>query len=127
IEATGEERINARRLLRAEGVSNDTPFLALNPGAAYGSAKRWNEERFAQSADALSRELDLHVVLIGSETERAIAEQIRSRMQRPAAVLNGKTSLEILIGVLAESSLMITNDSGPMHIAAALGIPTVAI
>ena len=48
-------------------------------------------------------------------------------MKAPAAVLNGKTSLETLIGVLAESSIMITNDSGPMHIAAALGIPTVAV
>jgi heptosyltransferase-2 len=48
-------------------------------------------------------------------------------MKNPAAVLSGKTSLETLIGVLAESYLMITNDSGPMHIAAALGVPTVAI
>ena len=48
-------------------------------------------------------------------------------MKSPAAVLSGRTSLETLIGVLAESSLMITNDSGPMHIAAALGIPTVAV
>ncbi len=127
IQATSEERINARNLLSAEGVSNDARFLVLNPGAAYGSAKRWHEERFAESADTLSVELNLYVALIGSESERAVAEQIRGRMQRPAAVLSGKTSLETLIGLLAESSLMITNDSGPMHIAAALGVPTVAV
>jgi len=56
-----------------------------------------------------------------------VAEQIRDGMKARTALLTGKTSLETLIGVLAESSLMITNDSGPMHIAAALGVPTVAV
>jgi heptosyltransferase II len=127
IQATHQERIHARKLLATEGISSDGRFLVLNPGAAYGSAKRWHEDRFADVADALSEQLDLQVALIGSETERVIAEQIRGRMRRSAAVLSGKTSLETLIGVLAESSLMITNDSGPMHIAAALGVPTVAV
>jgi lipopolysaccharide heptosyltransferase II len=126
IEATARERADARRLLREEGISN-VPFLVLNPGAAYGSAKRWPEDRFAGVADALASELDLAVALIGSPSEVPIAQQIRDRMQAAAAVLTGKTSLETLIGVLAESSLMITNDSGPMHIAAALGVPTVAV
>ena len=127
IEATNEERANARRLLGAEGIAGSARFLVLNAGAAYGSAKRWHEDRFATAADTLARELGFHVALIGSQAERPIAEQIRDRMKTTAAVLNGKTSLETLIGVLAESALMITNDSGPMHIAAALGIPTVAV
>src|SRR5262249_17410858 len=101
--------------------------MVLNPGAAYGSAKRWHEERFADAADGLACEFHFQVALIGSERERSIAERIRDRMKGPAAILNGKTSLETLIGVLSESSLMVTNDSGPMHIAAALGIPTVAV
>src|SRR5881409_1532783 len=63
----------------------------------------------------------------GSETERPIAARIGERIVCATAILAGKTSLETLIGVLAESSLMITNDSGPMHIAAALGVPTVAV
>jgi lipopolysaccharide heptosyltransferase II len=127
IEATDEERRNARSLLAEAGISRGTRFLVLNPGAAYGSAKRWHEERFAGVADILAAELDLGVAMIGSEGERLIAEQIRSRMKTASAVLSGRTSLETLIGVLAESSLMITNDSGPMHIAAALGVPTVAV
>jgi heptosyltransferase-2 len=127
IQATSEERANARKLLTAEGISNHARFLVVNPGAAYGSAKRWHEDRFAEVADTLARELDLSVALIGSAGERLTSEQIRSAMKTPAAVLTGKTSLETLIGVLAESSLMITNDSGPMHIAAALGVPTVAV
>jgi heptosyltransferase-2 len=127
IQATGKERADARRLLSDEGMPSGAPFLVLNPGAAYGSAKRWHEDRFAIVADTLAQDLGLSVALIGSERERLIAEQIRNRMQTRATLLSGKTSLETLIGVLAESSLMITNDSGPMHIAAALGVPTVAV
>ena len=127
IQATKEERTNARKLLMTEGIPSDSPFLVLNPGAAYGSAKRWHEDRFADAADVLACEFQLQVALIGSEAERPSAERIRGRMKGPAAILNGRTSLEALIGVLAESSLMITNDSGPMHMAAALGVPTVAV
>jgi heptosyltransferase-2 len=127
ISATAEERAEARSLLRAEGITPGAPFLVLNPGAAYGSAKRWDAERFALVADTLSRELQVSVVLIGSEAERGVAEEVRSQIAGKTVVLNGKTSLETLIGVLSESSLVITNDSGPMHIAAALGVPTVAI
>jgi heptosyltransferase-2 len=127
IDATDEERSHARTLLTAEGIRSETPFLVLNPGAAYGTAKRWHEDRFANVADILAGEFGLQVALIGSERERPVAEQIRGLMKARAAVLNGKTSLETLIGILAESSLMITNDSGPMHIAAALGVPTIAV
>jgi heptosyltransferase-2 len=127
IEATTQERENARALLATEGIARGSRFLVLNPGAAYGSAKRWHEDRFADVADKLAAELDLQVAIIGSEAERPIATEIRFRLKRKTALLSGRTSLETLIGVLAESSLMITNDSGPMHIAAALGVPTVAI
>jgi heptosyltransferase-2 len=116
----------ARRLLTSAGIGPHDSYLVLNPGAAYGSAKRWGEDRFAEAADLLA-ERGQRVVIVGSETERSIAERIRDRMRHKAAVLNGKTSLETLIGVLAQSSLVITNDSGPMHLAAAVGVPTVAI
>ncbi len=127
IEASAEERADARKLLAEEGIPAGAPFLVLNPGAAYGSAKRWYEDRFAEVAAAVTRELNWRAAVVGSEAERPIAEQIRERMQGGAAVLSGRTSLETLMGVLAESSLMITNDSGPMHVAAALGVPTVAV
>jgi heptosyltransferase-2 len=127
INATVEERAEARKLLQAEGIPIGAPFLVLNPGAAYGSAKRWYADRFASVANTLSREMNLSVVLIGSEGERGLAETVRAQISSRNAILNGKTSLETLIGVLSESSLMITNDSGPMHIGAALGVPTVAV
>ena len=127
IEATPKERADARKLLASAGIGASASFMVLNAGAAYGSAKRWHEDRFAMVADTMARELGLQAALIGSESERPIAEKIRAQMKTSAGVLNGQTSLETLVGVLAESSLMITNDSGPMHIAAALGVPTVAV
>jgi heptosyltransferase-2 len=127
IKATAEEKKQARRLLASTGIESGRRFMVMNPGAAYGSAKRWGEDRFAEAGDALAAEFGFDVVIIGSEVERSIAETIQERMRNRVAVLNGKTSLETLIGVIAESSLVVTNDSGPMHIAAAVGVPTVAI
>jgi heptosyltransferase-2 len=127
IQASPQERSEARRLLAAEGIGDGDRFMVLNPGAAYGSAKRWYEDRFASAGDALARDLGLAVAIVGSANERGIAEEIRRRLHSKTAVLNGRTSLETLIGVLAEASLMITNDSGPMHIAAATGTPTIAV
>lgn len=127
IEATAAERAQARKVLASAGIAPARRFLVLSPGAAYGSAKRWGSDRFAEAARVLAAEFELDVAIVGSEMERSIAEEIRARLPKRAAVLNGKTSLETLIGVLAESSLVLTNDSGPMHIAAALGVPTVAI
>lgn len=127
IEATTEEKTQASRLLASEGIAPTRHYLVLNPGAAYGGAKRWSEEGFAEAGDTLAAELDLDVAIIGSEVERSIAESIQKRMRSRVAVLNGRTSLETLIGVISGASLVLTNDSGPMHIAAALGVPTVAV
>lgn len=127
IEATVEEKAQAAKLLLAEGIPQGREYLILNPGAAYGSAKRWGDDRFAAAGDVLASEFDLDVVIVGSEMERSIAETIQKGLKSRAAVLSGKTSLETLMGVMAQSALVITNDSGPMHIAAALGVPTIAI
>ena len=127
ITATAEEKAEARRLLAEAGIQSNERFLILNPGAAYGSAKRWGEDRFAEVGDRLSAELGLRVVVIGSARETRVAEDIRSRAKAAVAVLTGKTTLETLLGLLSEAALVVTNDSGPMHIAAAVGTPTVAI
>jgi len=127
IEASPEEKQQARKILAASGIAPGRNFLVLNPGAAYGSAKRWGEDRFAEAGDALASELGFDVAIIGSEKERSIAERVQNLMKTRVAVLNGRTSLETLIGVISESSLVLTNDSGPMHISAALGVPTVAV
>ena len=127
ITATEEERQAARALLRNASVDPTKGILIINPGAAFGSAKRWHEDRFARVADQLAEELKLQIVIVGSNSERSVGERVQNLIEQPAAVLSGQTDLETLVGLLAEASLVIMNDSGPMHIAAALGVPTVAV
>jgi heptosyltransferase-2 len=125
--ASEAERAGARQLLKSEGLDPEAGLLVLNPGAAFGSAKRWHEDRFAQVADQIVEEFQLQTVVVGSASETPIARRIHNRMKHPAVALTGRTDLETLMGVLSLTSLMITNDSGPMHMGAALGIPTVAV
>ena len=102
-------------------------FIGLVPGAAFGSAKRWLPERYAWVADRLGRESGASVAVLGARGERAIAEEIASLIHVPCRVLCGETTLGGLLGVLSQLRLLICNDSGPMHLAAALGVPVVAV
>jgi heptosyltransferase II len=103
------------------------PWIALSPGAAFGGAKRWRPEGFAAAADTLARERGASVVVVGTAGERAIGEEIAARVSARVRVLCGQTTLPELVGVLAHSDLLLTNDSGAMHVAAALGTPLVAV
>jgi heptosyltransferase II len=111
-----------RLLERREG-----GWIGLVPGAAFGGAKRWLPERYALVADQLSREKGASVAVLGAAAERGVAERIASLMESTPRVLCGETTLGGLVGVLARLRLLITNDSGPMHLAAALGVPVVAV
>lgn len=111
----------------ASGVLPPTGYAVINPGAAYGSAKRWIPERFAAVADAISQRYRLDIVLTGGPAEREIGADIARAMQTEPLNLIGQTSVRQMMAVLAGCRLMVTNDSGPMHIAAAFGVPLVAI
>lgn len=102
-------------------------FVGLNPGAAYGAAKRWPAARFAAAGDALARRTGARVAVLGSAAERPLAEEVAAAMRAPARVLAGETRLAELVGVLARLDVLVTNDSGPMHVASALGTPVVAV
>jgi heptosyltransferase-2 len=115
-------REEARTLLDVEG-----PWIGVNPGAFYGTAKRWAPERFAAAADIVARRTGAAVAIVGSAAERPLAEGIASALEARARVLCGETTLAALVGVLSRLKLLLTNDSGPMHLAAALGVPTVAV
>jgi len=127
ITARPQDRANARKLLAENGISADRRFMILSPGAAFGAAKRWGDQQFAEAADRLAEDFSLAVVIIGSDSERSISDSIHRFMKIPPVILNGRTSLETLIGLIAESALMLGNDSGPIHLASALGIPAVAV
>ncbi len=117
----------ARNRLRAEGIDPHRKLIGVNPGAAFGSAKRWLSDRYAELLDRLIEQQGANVVVFGAPRELGIAESIRSLMRHPATLLTGKTELCELIALIACCDLFITNDSGPMHLAAALQVPTVAI
>jgi heptosyltransferase-2 len=103
------------------------PWIGINPGAAYGTAKRWPPERFAAAAALVARRSGARVAIVGSAAERPLAEAIAAQLGGAARVLCGETTLAELVGVLRELRLLLTNDSGPMHLAAALGTPLVAV
>jgi heptosyltransferase-2 len=103
------------------------PWIGVSPGAAYGTAKRWLPERFAAAATELAQQLKASVVVFGSPAEAELAESIAAQSGPNAYSLAGKTSLSEFIELASTCSVYLTNDSGPMHVAAALGLPTVAI
>jgi heptosyltransferase-2 len=103
------------------------PWIAIAPGAQFGSAKQWLPERFAAVAQRAASEMDAGVAIVGTAAERPLAERIGSLLDVPVADLCGRTTLPDLAGVLAQVRLLLSNDSGAMHVAAALGTPVVAV
>ncbi len=102
------------------------PWIGVNPGAFYGTAKRWLPERFGAVADLVARRLGARVAIVGGPAERPLGEAIAAQLRAPVRMLAGETALSGLVGVLKRLRLLLTNDSGPMHLAAALGTPLVA-
>ena len=111
----------------AWGSTPRRPLVILCPGASYGPAKRWPPERFAEAAALLQERRGAEVLVIGSPAELDLAESIRGRLARPPAVLTGQTGLRDLLGVMATATLVLANDTGPMHLASALGVPVVGV
>lgn len=123
-----EERVRrARQRLQEKGATLDHPLIGLNPGAFFGSAKRWLPERYAALADRFIDALQAHVIIFGSASERTMAEAIARGMRHSPTILSGETGLGELAAMLQCCSLLVTNDSGPMHLAAAVGTRTLAI
>ena len=116
----------AAKHIDALGLRGPRFLVGLNPGASFGPAKRWLPERFADLADRLIGALHADVLVFGSREERPLAETIASEMEHTPIILAGETTLRQFMALLARCRLVVTNDSGPMHLAAALGVPLVA-
>jgi heptosyltransferase-2 len=117
----------AEGLLREHGARPGRPLVALCPGSTNSRAKRWPAERFAAVADMLSERTGAEVVLVGAAEESGISEEVARRMRARPVVLTGKTDLAQTAAVLKASDLLVTNDTGPAHVAAAVGCPVVVI
>jgi heptosyltransferase-2 len=121
------EKQGAERKLDALGLGGPRFLVGIAPGAAFGPAKRWLPGRFGGLADRMIGALDADVLIFGSADERPLAEEIASTMKHTPVIVAGETSLRELLALMAKCRLIVANDSGPMHLAAALGIPLVAI
>jgi len=130
IEVSAALRERARQLLTAAGWDGRQALVTMAPGAAYGTAKRWLPRHFATTIGALAREHDCHTVLVGSAADARTIGMIATGAVAAGARpidLGGKTTLQELAGVIALSSACVSNDSGAMHLAGAIGTAVVAL
>jgi heptosyltransferase II len=126
----GAEASNSERL-REQGtefaMAHQPMKIGLCAGAEYGPAKRWLPERFAEVAAKVSAQSSRQWILFGTKTDAAIGDQIAAAISDHCVNRIGRTTLEQLIDELRECRLLLTNDTGTMHLASLLGVPTVAI
>jgi heptosyltransferase II len=120
--------LDARNILR-KFIPEETKkmIIGIAPGATYGPAKKWFPDRFAETADKLSEKFSAQVIIMGGRADGETAQEIRKLARAKLIDLAGKTTLREAIYLISQCSLFISNDSGLMHIAGALNIPTIAI
>ncbi len=123
IPSTKKEEDRVAQLLKAQGLAGRR-FVAVNP-IAFWETKLWAEDKFAQLCDLLAEHYDVAVVFTGTEEEAL--RRIQTRMRTSCLNLAGKTSLRELAVLYRQAACVITTDSGPMHLAAAVGTPVVAL
>jgi heptosyltransferase II len=115
------------KLLADAGIAQAEKLVVLHPGALNMEAKRWLPERWAAVADALQTGSGRRVVLVGSPSEAGLAAEVECRMATPVVNLAGGTSLEEFVALLSRARLFLGGDSGPLHVASALGVPSVSV
>ena len=124
IPIAGENESRIRELLEANGIGPSDPFVAISPQALWDT-KLWSDQKFAQLSERITRELAMPTVLTGGD--KMSTQGLQSFMTLRAADLAGQTTLRDLACLYRQASLVVTTDSGPMHLAAAVGTPVVAL
>jgi ADP-heptose:LPS heptosyltransferase len=126
LEPPAESRERVAWFLQTHGVDPAAGFIGINPGGT-SPAKRWEVDRFAAAADRLRAETGLPVVVFGGAVDRDRAAEIAARMAEPPLVSAGRASLGDTAALLERCQLLVTGDTGPMHMAVALAVPVVAL
>jgi heptosyltransferase-2 len=127
-----EEQAMAGRFAQG-GLGATDVIVGINPGSTYGGAKRWLPERFAEATERLSRtiresrEQQVSVVIFGAKGEERLGHEIAARLTSRSLVLSGATTIRELMAAVKRCAMLLTNDTGPMHIASAFQVPVVAI
>jgi len=127
LRVTEEQSLRAELKLQSFGAKPDVMRIAVGAGASYGSAKCWPPDRFARAINRLPQERDAQVILFGTASEGGVSAAIQVGLERAALDLTGKTEIAELPALLSRCSAFLGNDSGAMHVAAAVGLPIVAI
>jgi len=127
LRVSAEAKDAAEAALRSAGARGRTLRCAVAPGAAFGTAKRWLPSRYGDLAKRLRADWDADVILVGTGADRADAEAIAARLGGNAINMAGKTSAAELPAMLAACDVFIGNDSGASYVAAAVGLPVIAI
>ncbi len=117
----------AEEVFHKAGIGPDEPVVGIQPGAKFGATKLWPAGRFAAVGDRLAESEGARVLLLGSRDEAPLTAQISSLMKADSADLAGQDNLSLLPGLLRRLTVLLTGDTGPMHIAAAVGTPVVAL
>lgn len=112
--------------LQEWGIAPGRPIVCIHPGSGTW-VKHWREENWAKAGDALSGQLSAAVVLTGGEHELQLAGRIAAQMQEPACIIAGETHMGQLGALFARAEVVLGPDSGPLHLAAAVGTPTVTL
>lgn len=127
MKVSAEKRTSARTFLVEAGARTGIPRIAVGAGASYGSAKCWPPERFAETLNELAAWREADVILFGTSGEAAVSAAITAGLKKKPVDLTGKTAIADLPALLTQCNLFIGNDSGAMHVAAAVGLPIVAV
>jgi heptosyltransferase-2 len=127
LEVSEVRKSAARDFLRERGIRDGVATVALCPGSINSRAKRWPTDRYAELADRLIDELGAEVLLVGSKAESDVSLAVAQQMHNQPKMLTGQTDLAELVAILSLADLLVTNDTGPAHIASALGRPTLVI
>jgi heptosyltransferase II len=120
-------RQHASQTLAEAGSGVHARRIAVGAGASYGSAKCWPPERFAEALNGLLSQAEADVILFGTAVEAAVSQAIAERLKKTPINLTGKTAIADLPALLSQCHLFLGNDSGAMHVAAAVGLPVVAV
>lgn len=124
---SNERKENAREILRAAGADLSRPTIVLCPGSTNSRAKRWHAESFAKLSNLIVEKLNGNVILTGAPDELAVSQEVFDKAGRKPLLLTGKINLAQSIAVLSAADLLVTNDTGPAHLAPAVRTKTIVI
>jgi heptosyltransferase-2 len=117
----------AETILKRHGVGTDEPLVGIHFGAAFGSAKAWPVERYAALSDQLAKKFQARVLVFGGRDVEPLLERFRRDLQSEPILLIGQTTVKTLAALVRRCGLFVSHDTGPLHLAYALGTPTISI